>query len=77
MPPAAISIFISCRRERTIERAAKLRTMQRRSDVPVQEESKWRQMYSARMQVCNEVVVGWIRVAGRVERDCVQRWGRE
>ncbi|KAL4432525.1 hypothetical protein ABPG77_000462 [Micractinium sp. CCAP 211/92] len=46
----SISIFISCRRERTIERAAKLRTMQRRSDVPVQEESKWRQMYSARMQ---------------------------
>lgn len=50
-PLVAISIFISCKRERAIERAAKLRTMQRRPDAPAQEESKWRQMYSARMQV--------------------------
>jgi hypothetical protein len=51
-PPAAIYIAVGCHRKRSIDRAATLRTKSRREERVEQpvEESKWRQMYSARME---------------------------
>ena len=48
---AVTCMFVSWRRERRITRAASLRTNSRRQDMVPDEESKWRQMYSARMAV--------------------------